>query len=542
VTRGGNDVSGPSGGDDAHLQELELDVRAELTRAETSDPEREIADVPIEDWLFDPADAQREEVGLRSLLGAVEALENGSRPGDAPAHPQGSHPAARDHCLSLVRSVDRPTGAARYGRMFPGLAPLGTDPQLLIRAGGNGGICDAAAVLDGLSPGDDDATEAAGWPFFGQLIAHDITADRSPIAGHADPEALRNARAPKLNLEMLYSDGPIGSPYLFDAGDPAKFLLGPDGGDVPRNQQGVALIGDPRNDVHLFALSLHVALLRAHNRIVDLLRADGVPEADVFDRAHIALTWHYQWIVVHDFLPRLVGPGVVERVLAEGCRWFTPRPMRAFIPLEFADAAFRYGHGQIRHTYRLVDGGPAVALFPDLVGFGPLPTDRRLDLAQVFDLPGRPPAQRAKRLDGRLATSLIGLPEQVTGAVDAAAYRSLAVRDLLRGETTELPSGEAVAQLMGVPPLTADELDQTWPHGTPLWFYILKEAEHRGGGDRLGPVGGRIVTEVLIGLLRADPASYLSLEPGWEPTLPAAGTGFGLEDLLTLGDGRDGVT
>jgi hypothetical protein len=153
----------------------------------------------------------------------------------------------------------------------------------------------------------------------------------------------------------------------------------------------------------------------------------------------------------------------------------------------------------------------------------------------VFDLPGGPPAQRAKRLDGRLATSLIGLPEQVTGSVDAAAYRSLAVRDLLRGETTELPSGEAVARLMGVPPLTPDELEQSWPNGTPLWFYILKEAEHRGGGDRLGAVGGRIVAEVLIGLLRADPASYLSMEPDWKPILPAAGPDFGPADLLTLG-------
>jgi hypothetical protein len=523
-------TSTPSG-DSTFLNELERDVRTELTMAETSKPE-ETVDAPIDEWLFDPADVEREEVGLRSLLGAVEAVEDGSR------HPHGSHLAARDHCLSLVRAVDRPTGAARYGRMFPGLDPLGTDPQLLVRAGGNGGICDAAAALDGLSPGDDDATEAAGWPFFGQLIAHDITADRSPIAGGVALDALRNARAPQLNLEMLYSDGPIGSPYLFDTGDPAKFLIGPDGSDVPRNQQGVALIGDPRNDVHLFALTLHVALLHAHNRIVDLLREDGVPEADVFDRARITLTWHYQWIAVHDFLPRLVGAGLVEQVLIEGCRWFTPQPLQAYIPLEFADAAFRYGHGQIRHTYRLVDGGPAVPLFPDLVGFGPLPADRRLDLAQVFDIPGRLPAQRAKRLDGRLAASLIGLPEQVTGAVGTDAYRSLATRDLLRGATTELPSGEAVAQLVGAAPLTTEELGPAWPHGTPLWFYILKEAEHRGGGDRLGPVGGRIVAEVLIGLLRSDPASYLSLEPEWEPTLPAAGPGFGLADLLTPGGGH----
>jgi hypothetical protein len=433
----------------------------------------------------------------------------------------------------LARAADKPAGAARYGRMFPGLDPLDADPQLLMRAGGNGGICDAAAV-DRLGADGDDATEAAGWPFFGQLIAHDVTADRSPIDSGTEPGALRNARAPRLNLETIYSDGPIGSPYLFDRGDPAKFLLSPDGADVPRNQQGTALIGDPRNDVHLFSLTLHIALLRAHNRIVELLRASGVPEGDVFDRARNTLTWHYQWIAVHDFLPRLVGPSLVGQVIAEGGRWFAPPPRQGYIPLEFADAAYRYGHGQIRHAYRLAAGGPAVPLFPDLMGFGPLAGDRRLDLAQVFDIPGHPPAQRAKRLDGRIAASLIRLPEQVTGAVDAAAYHSLAARDLLRGETTGLPSGEAVARHLGAAPLTAGELGKTWPHGTPLWFYILKEAEHRGGGDRLGPVGGRIVTEVLIGLLRADPASYLGLEPDWQPALPAAGSGFGLADLLTL--------
>jgi hypothetical protein len=451
------------------------------------------------------------------------------------SHPHGTHVAARDHCLSPSRAVDRPTGTARYGRMFPALDPLDTGPQLLMRAGDHGGICDAATVLDGLTAGADDAAEAAGWPFFGQLIAHDITADRSPIDGGADPDALRNARAPKLNLEMLYSDGPIGSPYLFDLEDPAKFLFGPDGYDVPRNRQGVALIGDPRNDVHLFSLTLHVALLHAHNRIVDRLRGNGVPEILIFDRARTLLTWHYQWIVVNDFLPRLVGRSLVEQVLAEGGRWFAPAPGQAYIPLEFADAAYRYGHGQIRHTYRLTAGEPAVPLFPDLVGFGPITADRRLDLTQVFDVPGHPPAQRAKRLDGRLATSLIGLPEQVTGAVDTGAYRSLAVRDLLRGETTRLPSGEAIAALIGTDPLTADELDHPWRQGTPLWFYILKEAEHRGGGNRLGPVGGRIVTEVLIGLLRADPASYLGQEPQWEPTLAATEANFTLADLIGLG-------
>jgi hypothetical protein len=230
---------------------------------------------------------------------------------------------------------------------------------------------------------------------------------------------------------------------------------------------------------------------------------------------------------VHDFLPRLVGADLVDEVLTKGGTWFAPEPMQAFIPLEFADAAYRYGHGQIRHSYRLVEGGPAVPLFPDLVGFGPVPAGRRLDLAQIFDVPGRPPAQRAKRLDGKLPASLIGLPHQVTGTVDTAAYQSLAVRDLLRGDTTGLPSGEEVAAAIGAPAVAGG-----WDHGTPLWYYILKEAEQFEDGNRLGPVGGRIVAEVLIGLLRADPASYLSLQPSFTPQLPASGPVFGLTDLL----------
>ena len=170
----------------------------------------------------------------------------------------------------------------------------------------------------------------------------------------------------------------------------------------------------------------------------------------MFDEARRALTWHYQWIVARDFLPRVVGAELVDDVLEHGGRWFAPEPGEAFLPLEFADAAYRYGHGQIRHSYRLTVGGDAVPLFPDLVGFAPVPPEHHLDLARIVDLPGRPPAQRAKRLDGTLPTSLIGLPRQVTGEVSVGAYRSLAVRDLLRGEATGLPAGETVAK-RGVP-------------------------------------------------------------------------------------------
>lgn len=453
----------------------------------------------------------------------------------------------RDNALLHHLEV-RPARPTHYGRMMPESDPPGCEPGQLLRAGGRGGLCDAAAAeasdpraahenaetVANADSATDDATEAAGWPFFGQLIAHDITADRSPLTSGLAPDALRNARFPKLDLEMLYADGPIGTPYLYDSGDAAKFLLAQHGRDVPRNSQGIALVGDPRNDSHLIVLTLHVVLLRAHNRIVDSLRASGVSEAAVFDTARTSLTWHHQWVVVHDFLPRLVGTDLVDQVLTEGGRWYAPAPTRACIPLEFSHAAFRYGHGQIRHGYRLTAEGPEIPLFPDLVGFRHLPAGVHVDLAQLFDLPGHPPAQRAKRLDGRLPASLIDLPEQLTGAVDVSAHSSLAVRDLLRGQNTDLPSGEVIAKLFNEPALTDAELDHAWPQGTPLWLYVLKEAQHRGGGDRLGPVGGRIVAEVLIGLLRADPASYLAQEPHWTPTLPAAGPDFGLADLLAL--------
>jgi hypothetical protein len=120
--------------------------------------------------------------------------------------------------------------------------------------------------------------------------------------------------------------------------------------------------------------------------------------------------------------------------------------------------------------------------------------------------------------------------------VPVGAYRSLAVRDLLRGDATGLPSGEGVAAELGVAPLSTEEVGPGWQDGTPLWFYILKEAEHRGAGNRLGPVGGRIVTEVLIGLIRADGNSWLAVDPSWQPTLPRTDARFTLADLLVFAD------
>ncbi|HEX6701989.1 MAG TPA: peroxidase family protein [Gaiellaceae bacterium] len=429
----------------------------------------------------------------------------------------------RDHCLAPER-VDAPIGeGGRYGRMF-GLPALESDETLLHRIGADGGFCDGGDCKD-------DSRVAAGWPFFGQYVAHDITADRSPLRAHTDLDALRNMRSPRANLESLYGGGPSGTPYLYRRDDPAKLLE--NDGDLPRNHEGIALIGDPRNDVHVFMGQMQVAFIRAHNLLVDRLREDGAPEGSLFDEARRALTWHYQWLIVNEFLPELVGRPLVDELLSNGPRFYRPTG-DPFIPVEFADAAYRYGHSQIRQLYRLRDGGPLYPVFPDLIGFGPV-ADRRVDWSLLFDVPGRPPAQRAKPMDGLLPRSLIQLPQAITGAVDDAAYRSLAARDLERGQGTGLPSGEAVARWIGAEQLTEDELDLNrhgWEGETPLWLYILREASVRHDGDRLGEVGGRIVAEVLHGIIALDPESYLANQPDWSPTLPARNGEFRLADLL----------
>ena len=399
--------------------------------------------------------------------------------------------------------------------MFPGLPSFQADEAFLHALGRTGGICDCTDDTD--TPASLSEV-AAGWPIFGQFVAHDITADRSTIRSHVDPRGLRNARSPRMNLECLYGDGPAGHPFLYQRDDPAKFLLGENGTDVPRNREGIAVIGDPRNDSHLLMSQLHLAMLKIHNTLVDDARRAGVSEDKVFESAVRDTQWHYQSFILREFLPSLVGSALVDEVMKEGARWFPPGDV--FIPLEFADAAYRYGHCQIRHRY-LVNRDSALApLFPDLLGFRPIAQAKAVDWSLFFDAPGTRSAQRAKKIDGRLVRSLIELPAAIAGVSENRDYQSLATRDLQRGQGVGLPSGEAVARHMGAKPLTPDEVGLRsvgWTGETPLWFYILREADVMAAGERLGAVGGRIVAEVIMTLLDRDPTSVRSADSGFKP-------------------------
>src|SRR6266571_6585758 len=177
----------------------------------------------------------------------------------------------------------------KYGRMFPDLPSPETDEAILLTLGKSGSVMDASSRVSVNDASTDNPRIPAGFTFLGQFVAHDITADRSLLLHHARLNELRNFRTPRLDLESLYGGGPTGSPYLYDLDDADKLLIGVNDqgelADVPRNRQGRELHGDARNDVHLFISQLHLAFLKFHNAIVDYLRAERVPGAQVFAEA-----------------------------------------------------------------------------------------------------------------------------------------------------------------------------------------------------------------------------------------------------------------
>lgn len=427
---------------------------------------------------------------------------------------------------------------SKYGRMFPDLPLLDVELEKLMALGRAGAMMDGAAAPGGEAGLADNPRIPSGWTFFGQFLAHDITADRSLLLHHTKFEELRNFRSASVDLDCVYAGGPSGNPYLYDLDDSDKLLIGVNDAarpnDLPRNHQGRSLIGDPRNDVHLIVSQLHLAFLKFHNRVVDLLREQDAPAAQVFDLARRFVTWHYQWIVAHEFLPLTVGEALVSDILANGPRFYSYGE-RPFIPIEFADAAYRFGHSQIRGMYQLNDHARG-NIFPDCGGTCPVSQERVIEWRYFFDVDPKQPAQPSKRLDVQFAHSLIKLPASVVGEPENPDHASLAVRDLQRARALDLPSGEAIARTMGAEPLSEEErgLNGDWQgRETPLLFYILKEAEARHGGERLGEVGGRIVAEVLLGLIQADARSFLRRGNNWKPFLPSEQEGhFTMADLL----------
>jgi hypothetical protein len=466
-----------------------------------------------------------------------------------------------------------------------------------------------------------DARFSAALTYFGQFVDHDITLDQSATPGTAAPapeglvplelevirEGTKNLRTGVLELDSVY-----GKPAPKDPQNPRKMKIGnvttledppppevrgrpllrppgkADANDLPREprNEGVfvhdraALIGDPRNDENTIISQLHVAFLRAHNKLVN----EAAPP-NRFKKAKRRLLRHYQYIVLHDFLKQIVGSAIVRDTIKNGNRVFDPDEDEFFMPLEFAVAAYRFGHSMVRSAYDFnlnfnksgEQTGPNDLTTPATLdrlftftalsgqlGFGQgsntLPENWIIEWENFFDPQGRASLSKARKIDTQLVVPLHEL-RTMEGQDEPGLAAKLAVRNLLRGYQMRMPTGQAVAhalrkKLKGVrdiPVLTPEQLEKNaekvnsdqaqvlkraLPGGTklskrtPLWYYILAEAAILRKGRRLGPVGSTIVAEVLVGLVRRSPDSILDPEVDWQPNLPSLDQGSTLADLL----------
>lgn len=456
-----------------------------------------------------------------------------------------------------------PAASEGFCRLFPRAAPRWREPEL------------EALAATMVEPAGDRSVPpgmpAAGFTYLGQFIDHDVTADprlfRRPHAG-----AVPNQRTPWLDLDSVYGDGPNSPDAGLYSGD--RLRLDPSGRDLVRRRDGKACIKDRRNDSNRIVGQLHVAFARFHNRVVDTL---GRPSPTRFDEARAIVCRHYQWIVRHEYLPRIVGEQTMAQLVgrsadetAQHLRCVVPGASFA-MPLEFAAAAFRFGHSMVRSAYRLSTDGGAVLLFDtgrpegresdDLRGFRPLTPEAVIDWAHFFPLDAAIVPQPARPIDPLLTRALARLPFGAARDHSEIGCR-LAFRNLHRGELDlGLATGQEVARALrrrGVPlpdvllgdealPVTLSdtaaaqlagfarrEMDRRLQQATPLWYYVLAEAEQLGdGGVRLGPVGGRLVAETFLALLLSDPGGIE--RSGWRPNAGEFGCrdgSFGMAEML----------
>ena len=518
--------------------------------------------------------------------------------------------------------------------------------------------------------GEENTGIAAGYTYLGQFIDHDITFDpASSLQKKNDPDGLINFRTPALDLDSVYGRGPDDQPYMFEK-DGKTFRLGKeltfggkkssardllrlncictDGKSSPISPAR-AIIGDKRNDENVIVSQLQGVFIQFHNRLVNQDK-----ELALRDKSHKELTfaeiqrkvrWHYQYVVLNDFLPTIVGDKTMDsiwpgRKYPDLCEkkpnlcFYHPHN-GAYMPIEFAAAAYRFGHSMVRPIYRLNTVHDMVnKTEPDderdrnlagrffifagvqkrgLNGFDEFPTDWAIDWSLYFDInnsineKGKKRVQPAYKIDTSIVNPLVFLPEFSKFSepppppetllrigdhtlqpeqMNPRSPSNLAIRNLLRGNAMGLPSGQDVALAMGLEPLddtklrvgkaqvTVDDkanesedskplsdviktaenlspeqkknLEDHFKERVPLWFYVLAEAQNEWResakgksaaeankiGATLGPVGGRIVAETLIGLLLADSHSYLNQYPKWVPEVGNKGKDFKMGDFI----------
>ncbi|HKK74685.1 MAG TPA: peroxidase family protein [Saprospiraceae bacterium] len=418
----------------------------------------------------------------------------------------------------------------------------------------------------------------AGYTYLGQFIAHDLSF--VSFRGQSRRGAIKNQVTPMLDLDGLYGRGPLADPLFYStaAQKTGYFAYSKAPQDLRRlaRDQGaleLPIIPDARNDDNIFISQIHLAFQKLHNQLLTYVALQRVynelalevffknyygnpdrktkdrPERDVsklkhgtnslhneqlttvrdFERARHLVTQIYHWIILEDYLPRLIPKYILEDMLGsesavEGqLKWYT-KNKRHKIPLEFSLACFRFGHSMVRSSYRFKKVGKGASTWEEVKKLftvktnGQRVSDLTIDWASMFQ-DDFSTGQNANPINLTITNQM----KEEIGKIDGT-NQSIVERNLTAGNG-RLLSGQEIARLMGLTPLRCAVKEEDFevdpakvdPNDLPLWVYTLLESDKYYDGVKLGPVAGRIVAEVLIGLLINDPTGYLNRQPHWTP-------------------------
>ncbi len=375
---------------------------------------------------------------------------------------------------------------------------------------------------------------AAAYTYFGQFITHDLTFDGTAFrdAGQAEPEETINGRTPALDLDSIYGDGP-GSANHGHLYDGISFRIG-----AARTARGALFdvplidnfpaVADSRNCENAMLRQIHAMFLLLHNAAVQKRIGSG-PVGRVFESARALVRWQFQWLVRNDFLLRVCKREIYQAVIVDEDRRIVWPPGCFSIPVEFSQAAARFGHSMVRSKYRMTERGREVSL-GELFGSTHRPGALASEMAVDWSHFMRPRSENSMLIDTHLVDPLLHLPDDSIHpfVVSPGPHEphALALRTLSRGAATKLPTGQQLRDALD-PTAVIPEESEGWKNAracgfardTPLWYYLLLEAEVNERGLTLGAVGSRIVAEVIEASLRHDPESFLFQNDGaWAPS------------------------
>lgn len=420
--------------------------------------------------------------------------------------------------------------------------------------------------MDGRSP---DSGIPVGYVFFAQFVDHDVTLDAtSPLRVDSpkSPKAVTeipNIRSASLDLDSVYGFGPEGSPHIYQG---EKLAIHSNGRDLARSPGGAALIGDPRNDENIFIAQLHLMFHRLHNRFYSeraYQKSISEENWNRFEATQREIRFHYQWVVLYDFLKRICDPTVyafaVDKLLDSRQKYplcYKPDAhQKLTMPVEFSTAAYRVGHAMVRNDYAVNEEEQSVELFDErfgTTGFTALPEELVIDWRNMLQLEPHFQPRMAKAIDPLLADELQNLPIVSSNNPND---RALAFRNLMRASALGVPGGQSIAKELegkGYPISARDlELDKieaftriesttvkgstNLRENTPLFYYVLRESQLESNGTHLGPLGSALLLEVFGGMLEYCSETFVKHD-GWTPDVCLAKPGSTFEKKRLIED------